>query len=113
MVAIAAALCATGGLADEASATAQSRDSAAGVWNCRIGDDAVGTLSVRASSYVLDRFGAAMAGEYEQAQAHMIVTNGPLLGMGVDRGTLLSDAEARVLQFQTANGALLSCREVL
>lgn len=113
VAAIAAALCATTALSDGAGVATQARDSATGDWNCRIGDDAIGTLSVRASSYVLHRSGASMAGEYQQAQERVIVTNGPLRGLGVDRGTLLADVQARTLEFPTASGALLSCREVL
>lgn len=86
---------------------------AAGDWNCRVGDQAFGTLSVRGQSYVLNRFGTVMAGEYRQDADHVVVTSGPLVGMGVADGTLLADAPARVLEFLTGGGALLSCREVL
>jgi hypothetical protein len=88
-------------------------DSAAGDWNCRLGGSVVGTLFVRSHSYVLSRSGSTMAGEYQQIAHRVMVTNGPLLGLGIDAGRLVSDADARVLEFLTPNGALLACREVL
>jgi hypothetical protein len=107
--ALAALLWATNGLADEPAL----RRSAAGDWTCRIGATAIGTMFVRARSYVLNRPGSAMAGEYEQSADRVIVTSGPLRGMGVEGGMLIEDRNMRTLAFPTPSGTTLSCHEVL
>lgn len=99
----------TGPLANET----RQLDSATGDWSCLIGQNAAGTLFVRDRSYVLTRPGVTMAGEYEQAAHRVMVINGPLLGLGVDAGTLVSASDTRQLQFPMRDGVLLVCREVL
>lgn len=88
-------------------------DSAVGDWSCALGGQAAGTLSVRPQSYVLSRSGTAMAGEYQQDGEHMLVSSGPLRGIGVESGTLAAGAGGRILAFPTAGGTVLSCSEVL
>lgn len=107
---VALLLSATSAFADR-DVTQLVRSSATGDWNCHLGDNPIGTLSVRATSYVLSRPGEAMAGEYKQANQQVSVTNGPLRGLGVDNGTLVAN-EPRTLEFPTANGAMLQCSEV-
>ncbi|MDC9826411.1 hypothetical protein PRN20_21965 [Devosia sp. ZB163] len=114
LAALAALLCVTSGLGDEAGATVRkSGGNAAGDWICTVGDKAIGTLSLRENSYVLNRFGQSMAGEYHQDAGRVTVTNGPLLGWGADDGLVMAASEPRKLEFQTANGDVLSCHEVL
>ncbi len=112
VAAIVAMLGATSALADR-DLTRQVRGSATGDWSCQLGESAIGTLSVRASSYVLSRPGSTMAGEYQQADERIIVSNGPLRGLGVEGGTLADEMAARTLEFPTAGGAVLACREIL
>lgn len=86
---------------------------AAGDWSCRLDQGTVGTLSVRTNSYVLGRAGVMMSGEYQQAGQHVVITNGPLRGLGIEGGTVVPSVAERTLEFPTASGAVLSCHEVL
>lgn len=85
----------------------------AGDWFCLTGSGQVVLLSMRAKSYFINRPGQAMGGEYQYAGTDVMISSGPLRGMGIAEGTFARDWSPRLLEFRAAEGVGLSCKEVL
>jgi hypothetical protein len=85
-----------------------------GDWICASDSAGALRLTMRATSYSLTgRFGQTMAGEFSRVGHDVVVTNGPLKGMGVSLGTLTSEPSGRVIDFRSDERSTLRCREIL
>ena len=96
------------------SVKAGTADGPSGDWICASDSAGALRLTMRATSYSLvDRSGQSMAGEYARVGHDVVVSNGPLKGIGVSHGTLTSEPSGRTIDFRSEDRSTLMCREVL
>ncbi len=71
-------------------------------------------LTMGATSYSLvARSRESMAGEYQSSGGEVVVSSGPLRGIGVANGTLAVEEGERILTFQVGDSGTLKCVEIL
>jgi hypothetical protein len=100
----------------DAAATAEGvvTDGPSGNWICASDSAGVLRLTMQASSYSLvGRLGQTMVGEYAHVGQDLVVTNGPLKGLGLASGTLSYEPSGRVIDFQSEEPSKMRCLEVL